>query len=216
MNTVTAVYAAAGNFAASTSTAVTVSVSAPPVAPGASYSISASPTSLTVKQGAAANTTLTFTPTGGYKDTVSLSYSNLPANVNCVFAQNQVVFTGNNQSVNVVMTLQTGTQSTFKQTPSGATLPTALLALAFWWPGSLTGIAVFARKRKPAKMGPSWQICLLLLCTLACAAGLSGCGGANFQAQAASPASVQVTVVATGSSATAVPQTLVVTLNITQ
>jgi Na+/H+-dicarboxylate symporter len=90
------------------------------------------------------------------------------------------------------------------------------LALAFWWPGSLTGIAVFARKRKLAKMGVSWQICLLLLCTLACAAGLSGCGGANFQAQATSPASAQVTVLATGSSATAVPQTLVVTLNITQ
>ena len=215
-NTVTAVYAAAGNFAASTSTAVTVSVSAPPGGTAASYSISASPTSLTVKQGAAANTTLTFTPTGGYKDTVSLSYSNLPANVSCVFAQNQVVFTGNDQSVNVVMTLQTGTQSSVKQTPSGAPLPTPLLALAFWWPGSLTGIAVFARKRKLAKMGLSWQICLLLLCTLACAAGLSGCGGANFQAQATSPASAQVTVLATGSSATAVPQTLVVTLNITQ
>jgi hypothetical protein len=213
---VTAVYAAAGNFAASTSTAVTVSVSAPPVAPGASYSISASPTSLTVKEGAAANTTLTFTPTGGYKDTVSLSYSNLPANVNCVFAQNQVIFTGNNQSVNVVMTMQTGTQSSVTQPPSGAPLPTALLALAFWWRGSLTGIAVFLRKRKRAKMGLSWQICLLLVCTLACAVGLSGCGGGSYQAQAASPTSVQVTVVASGSSATAAPQTLVVTLNITQ
>jgi outer membrane protein assembly factor BamB len=215
-NTVTAVYAAAGNFAASTSTAVTVSVSAPPGGTVASYSISASPTSLTVKQGAAVNTTLTFTPAGGYKDTVSISYSNLPANVSCVFAQNQVVFTGNNQSVNVVMTLQTGTQSSVKQTPSGVPLPTALLALAFWWPGSLTGIAVFARKRKLAKMGLSWQICLLLLCTLACAAGLSGCGGGSYQAQAASPATAQVTVVATGSSANAVPQTLVVTLTITQ
>jgi hypothetical protein len=215
-NAVTAVYAAAGNFAASTSAAVSVTVSAGPGGTAASYSVSASPSSLTVKQGAAANTMLTLTPTGEYKDTVSLSYSNLPANVSCVFAQNQVVFTGNNQSVNVVMTLQTGTQSTFKRTPSGAPMPTTLLALAFWWPGSLTGIAVFARKRKLAKMGLSWQICLLLLCTLACAVGLSGCGGGSYQAQAASPASVQVTVVATGSSANAVPQTLVVTLNITQ
>jgi Bacterial Ig-like domain (group 3)/MBG domain (YGX type)/PQQ enzyme repeat len=214
-NTITAVYAAAGNFAASTSTAVTVTVSAP-VSPAASYTVSANPSSLTVEQGAAATTTLTFTPTGGYKDTVSLSYSNLPANVSCVFSQNQVIFTGNNQSVNVVMTMQTGTQSTVNQTPLGAPLPTALLALAFWWPGSLTGIAVFARKRKLAKIGLSWQICLLLLCTLAFAAGLSGCGGGSYQAQAASPTSVQVTVVAAGSSATAVPQTLVVTLNITQ
>jgi hypothetical protein len=181
--------------------------------------VSANPTSLTVKQGAAANTILTFTPTGGFKDTVSLSYSNLPANVSCVFSQNQVIFTGNNQSVNVVMTLQTGAQSATRRTSSGSPLPTALLALAFWWPGSLTGIAVFLRKRKMIKKGLSWQICVLLLCTLAFAAGLSACGGGgSSQAPpaAASPTSAQVTVVATGTSATAVPQTLVLTLNITQ
>jgi hypothetical protein len=171
-----------------------------------------------VKQGAAANTTLTFTPTGGYKDTVSLSYSNLPANVSCVFSQNQVVFTGNNQSVNVVMTLQTGTQSATKRTPTGAPLPTALLALAFWWPGSLAGIAIFAPKRRLVKKRLSWQICLLLLCTLGFAAGLSACGGGgSSQApQAASPVNTQVTVVATGTSATAAPQTLALTLTITQ
>jgi hypothetical protein len=216
-NTATAVYAASGNFAASTSTAVTVTVSAP-VSPAASYTVSANPASLTVKQGAAANTTLTFTPTGGYKDTVSLSYSNLPANVSCVFSQNQVVFTGNNQSVNVVMTLQTGTQSATKRTPTGAPLPTALLALAFWWPGSLAGIAIFAPKRRLVKKRLSWQICLLLLCTLGFAAGLSACGGGgSSQApQAASPVNTQVTVVATGTSATAAPQTLALTLTITQ
>ncbi len=218
-NTVTAVYAAAGNFAASTSAAVSVTVSAAPVSPAASYTVSANPSSLTVKQGAAANTTLTFTPTGGYKGTVSLSCPNLPANVSCVFSQNQVSFTGNNQSVNVGLTLQTTTQNAVKRTPSEAPPPTALLALAFWWPGSLTGIAAFARKDRLVKNGPSWQICLLLLCTLACAAGLSACGGGSYQAQAGSPANTQVTqvpVVATGTSATAVPQTLVLTLNITQ
>ena len=216
-NAVTAVYAAAGNFAASTSPAVSVTISAPPVTTAGSYSMNASPTALTVTQGAAANTMLTLTPTGGYKDTVSLSCSNLPANVSCVFAQNQVSFTGNNQIVNVGLTLQT-TQSAAKQPPPGAPLPTALLALAFWWPGSVTGIAVFARKRKLAKKGLSWQICLLL-CTLACAAGLSACGGgSSSQAQPAStaPVNAQVTVAATGTSATAVPQTLVLTLTITQ
>ena len=217
-NAVTAVYAAAGNFAASTSPAVSVSVSAPPVGPAASYSMSANPTSLTVQPGATANTVLTFTPVGGYKDTVSLSCSNLPANVSCVFAQNQIPFTGNNQSVNVGLTLQM-TQNAVRQPPSGAPPPTALLALAFWWPGSLTGIAVFARRRKLAKKGPSWQVCLLMLCTLACAAGLSACGsGSGSQAQpaTASPVNAQVTVVATGTSATAAPQTLVLNLTITQ
>jgi outer membrane protein assembly factor BamB len=219
-NTVTAVYAAAGNFAASTSPAISVSVSAPPTGPVASYSMSASPTALTVQQGAAANTMLTFTPAGGYKDTVSLSCSNLPANVSCAFAQNKVSFTGNNQSVNVVLTLQTTTQSATKQPPSGAVVPSALLALAFWWPGSLTGIAVFLRRRKAVPKGISWQICLLLVCTLAFAAGLSACGGGGSssptQPASTTPVNTQVTVVATGTAATATPQTLVVTLTITQ
>jgi hypothetical protein len=216
-DTVTAVYAAAGNFAASTSSTVTVAISAPPVTSAGSYSMNASSTSLTVQQGAAANTMLTFVPTGGYKDTVSLSCSNAPANVSCVFAQSQVSFTGNNQSVSVGLTLQTTMQSSVRQAPSGAALPTSLLALAFWWPGSLTGIAVFARKRRLAKIGLPWQICLLLLCTLGFALGLSGCGGGGSnQPQAASPTSAQVTVVSTGASKAATPQTLVVTLNITQ
>ena len=216
-NTVTAAYAAAGNFAASTSPAVSVSVSAPPAA---SYSMTASPTSLTVQQGAAASTMLTLTPTGGYKDTVSLSCSNLPANVSCAFAQNQVSFTGNDQSVKVGLTLQTTTQSAARQPASGAVPPTALLALAFWWPGSLTGIAVFLRRRKLGQKRVSWQICLLLLCTLAFAAGLSACGGGGSssptQPASTAPVNTQVTVVATGTSSTATPQKLVVTLTITQ
>jgi hypothetical protein len=215
-NTVTAVYAAAGNFAASTSAAVTVSVSA---SPSASYSMSASPASLTVQQGAAASTMITFTPTGGYKDTVSLSCSNLPANVSCAFAKNQISLAGNNQSVNVGLTLQTTAQSAAKQPPPVAALPTALLALAFWWPGSVTGIAVFLRRRKLVRKRVSWQTCLLMLCTLAFAAGLSACGGGGSsspsQPASSSPVNAQVTVVATGTT-TATPQTLVVTLTITQ
>jgi hypothetical protein len=88
--------------------------------------------------------------------------------------------------------------------------------MAFWWPGSLTGSAVFARKRKLGKKGLSWQICLLLVCTLAFAAGLSGCGMTGYEAHIAPASSVQVTVVATGTSATDLPQTLALTLNITQ
>ena len=212
-DSITAVYAAEGNFAASTSPAVSVAVSAPPVTTSGSYSMNASPTALTVTQGAAAKTMITFTPTGGYTGTVSLSCSNLPANVSCAFGQNQVSFTGNNQNAKVGLTLQTTMQNALKQTPTGTPLPTALLALAFWWPGSLTGIAVFVRKRKLMKMRLSWQICLLLLCTLACAAGLSGCGMSGYVVNPTT-SNVQVTVVATGTAANALPQTLVLSLKI--
>jgi hypothetical protein len=211
-DTITAAYAAEGNFAASASPAVTIAVSAPPVTTNGSYSMNASPTALTVTQGATAKTMLTFAPTGGYSGTVALSCSNLPSNVSCVFAQNQVTLTGNNQSVNVGLSLQTTMQNAAKQSPPGAPLPTALLALAFWWPGSLTGIAVFVRKRK-LKMRLSWQICLLLLCTLAFAAGLSGCGMSGYVVNPTT-SNVQVTVVATGTTANALPQTLVLTLKI--
>jgi hypothetical protein len=160
-----------------------------------------------------AKTMLTFTPTGGFSGTVALSCSNVPANVSCVFAQNQVTLAGNNQSVNVGLTLQTTMQNAARQTPAGAPLPTALLALAFWWPGSLTGIAVFLRKQKLVKMQLSWQICLLLLCTLACAAGMSGCGMSGYVVNPTT-STVQVTVVATGTAANALPQTLVLSLKI--
>ena len=218
-NTATAVYVAAGNFAASTSAAVTVTISAPPLGTAAGYTLAANPSSLTVKQGAAANTMLTFTPTGGYSGTIALSCSNLPSNASCVFAQNQVTLSGNNQSVNLGLTIQTTMQTTAKQAPSNtpeAPFTPALLALAFWWPGGLTGLAVFARKRKPGKTPLPSQICLLVVCTLAFAAGLSGCGMTGYVAHVASPTSAQVTVVATGTSATAVPQTLTLTLNIMQ
>jgi Bacterial Ig-like domain (group 3)/MBG domain (YGX type)/PQQ enzyme repeat len=215
-DTLTAIYGAAGNFAASTSAAVTVTVSAAPVAATGDYTVTANPTSLTVKQGAATNTMLTFTPSHGYSHTVTLSCSNLPSYASCVFAQSQVSFTGENQSVNVGLTIQTTTQSASKQS-SPSPLPSALLALAFWWPGSLTGLAVFARKRKLVTKGLSWQICLLLGCTLVFAVGLSGCGMKGYEAQVA-PAvtNSQVTVVATGTSATDLPKTIVLTLNITQ
>jgi Bacterial Ig-like domain (group 3)/MBG domain (YGX type)/PQQ-like domain len=215
-NSVTAVYAAAGNFATSTSAAVTIALSGTPGGTAASYSMSANPSSLTVKQGAAANTSITFTPAGGFSGTVALSCSNVPSNVSCVFAQNKVTLTGNNQSANVGLTLQTTIQKTaVQQASSGVHLPTGLLALAFYWPGSLTGIAVFLRKRKLVRMKLSWQVCLLLVCALAFAAGLSGCGVSGFVANP-TPGNVQVTVVATGTAANAVPQTLVLSLNITQ
>ena len=69
------------------------------------------------------------------------------------------------------------------------------------------------RKRKLVKMRLSWQICLLLLCTLAFAAGLSGCGMSGYVVNPKT-SNVQVTVVATGTTASALPQTLVLSLKI--
>jgi outer membrane protein assembly factor BamB len=215
-DTVTATYAAAGNFAASSSPPVTLTVTGPPVTPVGSYTVSANPTSLTVAAGGAATTTLTFTPTGGYSGTIALSCSNLPTNASCAFAQKQVTLSGNNQSVNLGLTINMTAQQAAKHAPQSPLDP-ALFALVFWWPGGLTGLAVCIRRRTLVKTRPSWQLYLLLLSMCALAAGLSSCGTSGNVNGATSTATSQVTVAATGTSGTVVStQTVALTLNMTQ
>ena len=214
----TAVYAAAGNFAGSTSAVVTVDIAAPPTGTTSNYSMVANPSTLTIQPGAVGSTTLTLTPSGGYNGTVAFSCSNLPSNATCTFTQNQVTLSGSNQSVGLGLSIQMAAIQSAQQAPSNTPpLNPALLALAFWWPGGLTGLAVFARKRKQiARVG---QLCLLLLCTLAFGIGLSGCGMSGYVVNPKTivPTTAQVTVVATGTSGTAViSQTVVLTLNVMQ
>jgi len=208
----TATYAAAGNFAGSSSAPVTLTITAAPVPTPAAYTVAANPTSLTVVQGQSATTTLTFTPTGGYSGTIALSCLNLPTNASCAFDQNQVALSGNNQSVNLGLKINTTMQQAEKRAPQNRLNPT-LFALAFWWPGGLTGLALFARNRKLAKTQRSRQICLLIACACALAAGLSGCGMSG-KVYSDTPSTSQVTVVATGTSGIAVStQTVILTLN---
>jgi hypothetical protein len=225
-DTVTATYAAAGNFAASTSTAVTITITAPPVTPAGTYAVSANPTSLTVAAGQAATASLTITPAGGYSGMIAFSCSNLPTNATCAFDQNLVKLSGDNQTVNLALTINTTAQEAGNHAPQRPLDP-ALFALAFWWPGGLTGLAVFLRKRKPGQTPRPWQLCLLILCTCALAAGLSSCGtsgsttgtGGTGSTASTGPTTTtfQVTVVATGTSGTAVStQNVPLTLNLTQ
>ena len=210
-DTITATYAAAGNFTGSNGTA-NLSVSAAPGAPAGTYSIAANPGSLTVQAGATGSTMLTLTPTGGYTGTVTFSCTNLPSGASCSFAQSPVTLKGNNQSMSVGLTISTASQAAKGGTPSPA-VP-GLLALAFWWPGGLTGLAVFARKRT-SKMPRSLQLCLLLLCLAGFAVGLSGCGGGGMNSTTG-PTISQVTVTASGTSGAAISnQSVGLTLTVT-
>ena len=149
----------------------------------------------------------------------------MPANASCAFAQNQVTLSGNDQIVNVALNIAT-TQQAEKRAPQSPLNPT-LFALAFWWPGGLTGLAIFIRKRILQKRQSSWQLCLLLVCVWAFAAGLSGCGSSSGMGSGGGtstppstptpPTTAQVTVMATGTSGTAVStQTVSLTLTMTQ
>ena len=217
MDTATATYAAAGNFAGSSSTAVMLTVGAAPVEPVGAYTVSANPTTLTIAAGGKGNTTLTLAPTNGYNGTVSLSCLNLPANATCAFANNQLTLSGKNQSVSTGLTVNT-TMQTGNYMPSQAPqspFSPALFALVFWCPGGLTGLAVLARRRKLVKTQRLWHLCLLLAGAWVFAVGLSGCGMHGYVANV-TPGTSQVTVVATGTSGSVVTtQTVTLTINMT-
>ena len=215
-DTVTATYTAAGDFAASSSAGATVTINAAPVKPPGAYTVAANPATLTIAAGGAGKTTLTLTPTGGYSGTISFSCSNLPAGASCAFATNQVSMSGNDQSVNTGLTINTAAPQAGRiQAPQSPFHP-ALFALAFWCPGGLTALAMLARRRKFLKTQHLWRICLLLAGAWAFAVGLSGCGMHGYVANV-TPSTAQVTVVATGTSGSVVStQTEMLTVNILQ
>jgi hypothetical protein len=66
----------------------------PPAATKPDFSLSASPASLTVKQGANGSSTITETPSGGFTGSVTLSVSGLPAGVTAGIATNPTTSNG--------------------------------------------------------------------------------------------------------------------------
>lgn len=213
-DSVTAVYAGSGSFAGSTSTAVTVTITSATGRGEAGYTIVANPSSLTIVQSQAGKTTLTVTPTGGYQGSIVLGCVDLPANLGCSFVQNQVSLDGSNQPATMGLTIGTSTKTARSVPPaakSQAPFNSTLLGMVFWgWEG-LTSLAGLVGKNKRQKRLFIWPFCLAIISTLALAAGLSGCGVSG--TAASPPGSAQVTVIATGTSATAVTtQSLILTV----
>jgi hypothetical protein len=161
----------------------TLNIAAPPP-PG--LKIGASPDSLRIIRSQTGQTTITFTPSGGYTGTLELGCSGLPANSACVFSQNgasihSATFTGNNQPVIVLLTFETDVVIQVAQlgaTPSSTAPGAILTAIAFWWPGSLTVLALLRSQRKVFAKSQRWfGLCLLVVLTGTVAAGLAGCIG---------------------------------------
>ena len=201
-----------------------------------SFTVAANPNTMTIAPPATGSTVLTLATTT-YNGTVTLSCSGLPANAYCSFpgnagAQSQVVtLSGSNMSVNLnietsvatapPLTLMQAMPSPFgpDYSPVNPSSPLSpiLPALAFWWPGSMAGLAAFGRRKNLSKTRQRMlQLCLLVLMTGALAAGISGCGGSSSSTPAAThitPAGTStVTVTATPASGTA--QTTTITLTI--
>ena len=210
VDSVTAVYAGAGTFTGSTSGAVTITIASPIPAGQASYTVAANPTTLTLAQGQAASTTVILTPQGGYSGNIVLGCVNLPANMVCSFAQNQVTLSGS-KSATLALTIKLSPQQTSSLAPARtppSPLGSTLMAMVFWCPGGLTGLVVFAGGLKRRTLYSARRLPLVAAGALALTAGLAGCG---FSGTATPPVGTsQVTVFATGSSATAVTTQVVI------
>jgi hypothetical protein len=213
-------YSGDPNFTVAAPATMTQTVNAP------SLEITANPDTLTIIQGQTGKTTLTFTPSGGYTGTLTLGCSGLPANTLCVFELNgapppitTVTLPGNNLPVSVTLSIDTDVNGLLARmgTAPAPLPPDAILpAIAFWWSGSLLGLAVFRRKRKMSAKNQRWfGLCLLALLTGAVAAGLAGCGGSGgFGTYVTPVGSSTVTVSVTSASGTV--QTLSIGVTITQ
>jgi hypothetical protein len=104
------------------------------------FSVSCSPSSLSIVQGASGNTTCTVTSSGGFASAVSLSCSNLTTGASCTFNPASVTPPANG-TVNSTLTVSTGTaaagSSTFQVVgTNGATTRSANVGLTITPPAT--------------------------------------------------------------------------------
>ena len=93
-----------------------------------------------------------------------------------------MVLTGNNQPLNIVLTIETDVnsqQALLESRPTPLRPSTILTAIAFWSPFSLLGLIAIRRKRKLFSKNPRiFGLCLLVL-LVGTLAGLAGCVSAG-------------------------------------
>jgi hypothetical protein len=103
-------------------------VTFPAGAPAPNFTLSASPSSLSVTRGSSGNSTITVTPSGGFTGSVSLSASGLPAGVTAAFGTNPT--TGSSVlTLSASSTATTGTASVTVTGTSGALTHTTSISL---------------------------------------------------------------------------------------
>jgi|SwirhisoilCB2_FD_contig_121_559921_length_2794_multi_4_in_0_out_0_1 hypothetical protein len=133
-----------GTLTHTTSISLTVNAAATP-----NFSLSASPASLTVKQGTSGTSTITETPSGGFTGSVTLSASGLPSGVTATFGTNPttstsvVTFTASSTATTGAATVTiTGTSGTLTHTTTiSLTISSAAATQLIVNPGFETGTA---------------------------------------------------------------------------
>jgi hypothetical protein len=193
---ITAVYGGDSNFSGSTSSAVTVTVTA---APPPSFSIGASPASGSVSAGGSAQTTITVTPAGGFKQQLTFACSGLPSGGTCTFAPTTVTPNGTAATTTALTIATASTSASVRPARRGSSSARGASALALLAGGLLW---TFGLRRRTA-LWKSLQVGVALLLSaaalvLGCGGGGSGSGGGG----STPPQTYTVTISATDGSAT--------------
>jgi hypothetical protein len=163
-HSITAAYGGATTFAASTSTAVSVTITAP-ITP--SYTVSISPASGTVAAGSSASATISVTPAGGFSQVVSLACTGAPANATCVVNPTSVTPSGS-AAATATLTIQTDVNVASASRRSHPSSPQSEVLLSGI---ALLGWTLLRRRRRSL-----WSVQLTLALALLASAVVTGCG----------------------------------------
>lgn len=187
-HTIEAIYSGDGTFSWSSATIV---VTVTGGTSQASFSLSASPTTISVKSGSSATTTVTITSTGSYAGTVDFSLSTTSAALQadgCATINNTAVTA--NGTATATLTLYTSANSCSQaglraapgsfvrfgngngaaqnRSPFGGALPIGASALA--------GVLLFGFRKQRSKL---WTMLGCLMLAMALGGFVSGCGGGS-------------------------------------
>jgi hypothetical protein len=149
------------------------------------YSITASPTSLTIVQGQSGSTALTITPVGGMSGTVSFACTGLPGKASCVFVPSQVAMTGDDAVQTVTLTVNTTGANGMISEVRPESLPTNRTGFSAFplLPAGLLFLALPVAISGWRKNGNRQQHCLCLTLMLLLGAftaiGMTACSGVS-------------------------------------
>jgi hypothetical protein len=198
-HTITAAYGGTTGFSSSASTGLGITITTP----ASDFTISLSPATATVARSSNVTSTITVTPTGGFKQAVALTCTGAPTNSTCTLSPTTVTPTDGVTAVTATLTFQASVTTTaqshrFRNIEFAATLPLGLLAST-----ALFGL----RRRRPLHLIALAATTILLAAT--------GCGGSSKPATTTSntptPGTYPVTITAT-SGATSHAGTYTVTI----
>ena len=200
-DSLTASYAGASTFGASTSSAVTVTINQP-LQP--SFTLSASPSTLSVTGGQNATATLTITPANGFNQAIVFSCSGLPTGSTCTFGTPALQSNGTS-TVSLSISTQTLSAAATQPFSSGAPLFAIL---------PFVGLLSIRRRKAIVR---AMQLGIVALAFITIGTGMIGCGGGNSAptgTQPTNPTPVTSTVTVTATPTAGAAETTQLTLTV--